>query len=83
MRLNVYDLLNQNRAITRTVTETYIEDSYTNVLQRYFMLNISYTLRRFGGKSVSQQDLEKQIDKDGNIEHGRRMHERGMGQRHP
>lgn len=78
VRLNVYDILNQNRAITRTVTETYIEDSYTNVLQRYFMLNATYTIRRFGGKKVSEQDPEQQIDRDGNIERGRRMHEGGM-----
>ncbi len=49
VRLSAFDILNQNRAIERTVTETYIEDSYTNVLQQYFMLNVTYTLRRFGG----------------------------------
>jgi hypothetical protein len=54
LRLNVYDLLNQNRAISRTVTETYIEDSFTNVLQRYFMLTLTYTLRNFAaGKSTN------------------------------
>ncbi|RYZ42151.1 MAG: TonB-dependent receptor, partial [Sphingobacteriales bacterium] len=49
IRVSAYDILNQNRAISRTVTETYIEDSYTNVLRQYFMLNLTYTLRRFGG----------------------------------
>lgn len=47
LKLSVYDILNQNRAINRTTTETYIEDSHTNVLQRYFMLNLTYTLRKF------------------------------------
>lgn len=46
-KISVYDILNQNRAVTRTVTETYIEDSYTNVLRRYLMLNVTYTLRNF------------------------------------
>lgn len=64
VRLNVYDILNQNRAIARTVTETYIEDSYTTVLQRYFMLNVTYTIRRFGGKKISEKELEEQLDKD-------------------
>ena len=53
-KLNVYDILNQNRAISRTVTETYIEDSFTQVLQRYFMLTLTYTLRNFqeaGGRT--------------------------------
>lgn len=49
VRLNIYDLLNQNKAVSRNVTETYIEDSYTNVLQQYFMLNITYTIRKFRG----------------------------------
>jgi uncharacterized membrane protein YgcG len=53
VRLSVYDILNQNRSIDRTVTETYIEDSYTNVLQRYFMLNVTYSLRRFGGVNAN------------------------------
>lgn len=46
-KVSVYDILNQNRAINRTVTETYIEDSHTNVLRQYFMLNLTYTLRKF------------------------------------
>lgn len=49
VRLNIYDLLNQNKAVNRTINETYIEDSYTNVLQQYFMLNITYTIRKFRG----------------------------------
>lgn len=48
LRLSVFDLLKQNRAITRTVTETYLEDVQTQVLQRYFMLTFSYRLRNFG-----------------------------------
>lgn len=57
VRLSVYDLLNQNRAIERTVTETYIEDSYTNVLQRYFMLQATYTLRHFGSGKNKTTDV--------------------------
>ncbi len=47
--LSVFDLLNQNNSISRTVTETYIENVQTNVLQRYLMLNFKYDLRSFGG----------------------------------
>lgn len=54
VRLSAFDLLNQNRAISRSVTENYIEDNYTNVLQRYVMLQVTYTLRKFGsGNSQS------------------------------
>ncbi|MBX3042204.1 MAG: TonB-dependent receptor [Candidatus Kapabacteria bacterium] len=48
LRLSVYDILGQNNSITRNVTEIYLEDLRTQVLQRYFMLTITYNLRRFG-----------------------------------
>ncbi|HTE07859.1 MAG TPA: outer membrane beta-barrel protein, partial [Flavitalea sp.] len=51
LRLGVFDLLKQNRSISRTTTETYIEDLQTTVLQQYFMLTFSYRLRNFGGGS--------------------------------
>ncbi len=54
VRVTAFDILNQNRAIEREVTDTYIEDSFTNVLRRYFMLNVTYTLRRFGGGGSTQ-----------------------------
>ncbi len=52
----VNDLLNQNRNIARTVTETYIQDSRTNALTRFFMLNFTYNLRNFNsGKEKTQE----------------------------
>jgi len=41
------DILNQNTSITRTVTDTYIQDSQTEVLRRYFMLNLQLNIRKF------------------------------------
>lgn len=46
-KIVAYDILNQNRSISQTVTDTYIEDSQTDVLKRYFMLQLTYTLRNF------------------------------------
>ena len=43
----VYDLLGQNANVRRNITETYIEDIQTNVLQQYFMISFTYNLRRF------------------------------------
>jgi hypothetical protein len=65
VRLTAYDILNQNRAIERTVTDTYIEDGFTNVLQRYFMLNITYTLRRFGGAAPANASAPEPGGGDG------------------
>lgn len=49
LKLSVFDLLGQNTSISRTVTETYIQDKQTQVLQRYFMLTFTYNLRSFPG----------------------------------
>ena len=54
LKLSVFDLLNQNQSINRSVTEFYIEDTRNTVLQQYFMLTFTYSLKSFGkiGKSV-------------------------------
>ncbi len=45
VRLSVNDILNQNSGITRSVTETYVEDSKSKVLQRYLLLTVTYTIK--------------------------------------
>lgn len=59
-RVSVYDLLNQNTSISRTVTETYIENANTQVLKQFFMFQLTYTVRNF--KSGAPPDPEKQRD---------------------
>ncbi|MFN6945133.1 MAG: outer membrane beta-barrel protein, partial [Cytophagaceae bacterium] len=54
--LSVYDVLGQNNNIHRNVTETYIQDVQTNVLQRYFMLNFSYNLKSFKGAGLPDSE---------------------------
>lgn len=48
VRLSVFDLLNQNQSISRSVSETYIEDVITQVVRQYFMLTFTYNLKNFG-----------------------------------
>jgi hypothetical protein len=48
INLNAYDLLNQNTSIWRNISDAYVEDVRTNVLQRYFMLTFTYNIRYFG-----------------------------------
>jgi len=47
VRVSIFDVLKQNNSITRNVTETYIEDSHTQVLTQYYMLTITYNLKKF------------------------------------
>lgn len=55
LRLSVFDLLNQNQSITRTVTETYIEDVNTQVLRQYFMLTFTLNLKNFGKPAANNR----------------------------
>lgn len=45
LRLSWADLLNQNRSTSRSVTESYIQDSRNQALPKYVMLTFTYTLR--------------------------------------
>lgn len=47
LKLSVYDVLSQNQSFSRSVTDIYVEDVQSNVLQRYAMLTFSYRLRNF------------------------------------
>jgi len=60
IRLSVFDLLNQNQSITRTVSETYIEDVNTKVVKQYFMLTFTYNLKNFGKAPVRQNFNQNQ-----------------------
>ena len=53
LKLSVFDLLKQNQSIVRTVTENSITDSQTQVLQQYFMLTFTYSLKNFGVAKAS------------------------------
>jgi len=48
LKLSAFDLLKQNQSFVRTVSENYIEDSQSKVLQQYFMLTFTYSLKNFG-----------------------------------
>jgi len=58
LRLSVFDLLNQNQSITRTTTESYIEDVNTKVLKQYFMLTFTLNLKNFGKAPARASNFE-------------------------
>ncbi len=48
LRLQVFDVLNQNRSLVRNTTDTYIEDVQSRILRRYLLMSFVYNLRKFG-----------------------------------
>lgn len=47
VRLDIFDLLNQNNNINRTTSETYLEDVINQTIRQYFMLSFTYNIRNF------------------------------------
>lgn len=56
LRLFVFDVLNENQSIQRNITETYIEDTQTNILQRYFMLTFTYNIKNYFQKKEGKKE---------------------------
>ena len=72
LRLQVFDLLNQNRSIIRNVTDTYTEEVQSRVLNRYFMVSFVYNLRNFVGSAPAVQPYERQNRGNGAGQPGQR-----------
>ncbi|WP_226389272.1 outer membrane beta-barrel protein [Penaeicola halotolerans] len=51
IKVSGFDIFKQNNAISRTITDIAIEDSFTTTLQQYFMMTFTYNLRSFTGKA--------------------------------
>lgn len=45
LKLSVFDVLNSNNSISRSISANYIEDSQTRVLKQYCMLHFTYTFK--------------------------------------
>lgn len=57
LKLNVFDLLNQNQSTTRMLSEAYVSTLQNTVLPRYAMLTFTYTLKtRSNGNRPSQHN---------------------------
>ena len=68
LKLTIFDLLDQNRSITRTTAANYVEDVQTQVLKQYFMVTFTYKIRNFKTSKAStqpEQDPEMRRRPDG------------------
>ena len=56
LALNVKDILNRSRSFEHTISQNYVEDSYTNLLGRYITLSLTWNF----GKANSAQSQRAQ-----------------------
>ncbi|WP_291908525.1 outer membrane beta-barrel family protein [Chitinophaga sp. CB10] len=63
VKLQGFDLLRQYASISRSVTDNFIRDTRSNVLQQYFMLSVTYFLNRFGGANNRGGDRQRTMER--------------------
>ncbi|PQA95915.1 hypothetical protein B0A69_05975 [Chryseobacterium shigense] len=51
-KIKIYDVLNQNQSVRRTISNSYIEDREDLILKRYIMFSLSMKLNKFAGKKM-------------------------------
>lgn len=59
LKFSANDILNQNKSITRNVTELYTEDVQSTALRRYFMGTITYTFKKMSMNSKEGEEKPK------------------------
>lgn len=55
LKIQMFDILNENVGIIRNANQNYIEDVYSKILNRYFVVGFTYNLSRFAGKAMPAQ----------------------------
>jgi hypothetical protein len=51
-KVKVYDVLNQNQSVKRTISASYVEDREDLILKRYIMFSLTMKLNKFAGKKM-------------------------------
>lgn len=66
LKLSVFDAFKQNNSISRSVTESYIEDKTTQILTRFYMMTFTYTIRNFKAGTSKMPANAPQKRREGN-----------------
>jgi len=63
LKFSIFDILNQNISVSRTVTNNFVRDEQNTILQRYFLISFTYNLRKFGA-GPQNQDRNRPFDRE-------------------
>ncbi|GEC71774.1 hypothetical protein FFL01_13130 [Flavobacterium flevense] len=62
-KVKVYDILNQNQSITRSISATSVTDNENTVLRRYAMFSLTYQIKNFAGKAPGRNRDREGMDR--------------------
>ena len=65
IRLQGFDLFNQNTGFSQTIANNVVTQTQTNRLGRYFLLTFTYRLQRFAGRAPAQNGGEGRGNRGG------------------
>ncbi len=54
-KVKVYDVLNQNQSVRRTISNAFFEDREDLILKRYVMFSLTMKLNKFAGKKMQEK----------------------------
>ena len=67
LKIAIYDILNQNVSVTRTVSANYIVDQQSTVLKQYFSVTFAYNLRKFAGANQQMPSMFRNMMRGMNL----------------
>jgi len=67
LKIAIYDILNQNVSVSRTVTANYVTDQQSTVLKQYFSVTFAYNLRKFAGAGQQMPSMFRNMMRGTNM----------------
>jgi len=65
VKLYVFDALNSNQAVSRNVSETYVEDINSLVLRQYGMIQVLYNIKKIAKKDAPAFEAQDPMERRG------------------
>lgn len=67
LKVAIYDILNQNVSVSRTVSANYVVDQQSTVLKQYFSVTFAYNLRKFAGAGQQMPNMFRNMMRGTNM----------------